>query len=546
MKRAHHNQSTPESNARPGAQLMHVMLEGLDEGVANVSLKGTILYANSRFAELLSARPQDALMGSNLKKFIAPAGWEDLDAALARGRQIRTEGAMTLEGFSGRPRIIRISLSPVRLNGEATIKIAASEVTELMDKAEALKESERSLHSLSARILQLQDQERRRIARDLHDITGQELAVVVMSLNQLARKLERSDSGAQKGIVEAVGLVRKVEDEIRTLSYLLHPPLLDEFGLGSALQWYVEGFTKRSRIEVDLKLQPDLPRLSTEKETALFRVVQEGLTNVLRHSGSPRARIAVSFDAEGVRLLIEDEGRGIDRGKLADVNAAGMDAGVGIAGMRERLQQLGGTLVIRPRHKGTRVTATLPIENAERAGLEAETAALEAAAEDHAEEVEAPSSPTVKKRILIADDHEVTRQGIKALLREESDLEVCGEATDGLDAVVKAKELNPDLVIMDLVMPRVGGFSAATSLRNSGSPAKIVFFSTHSYSQLEKLSRTAGFEAFVSKANAGYDLVRGVRAVLDGKKFYGSEIIDEGGPSRPPERQLVRDHAVKG
>ncbi len=519
-------------NGEPSARLMRSLLEGLDEGVANVSRNGVVLYANARFAEVLGVpHPQD-LIGKNLKRLVTPAGWEELDAALARGAEIPTKGEMNLESAQGQPRVLRLSLTPVNVTRDRTIKITVTEVTELLEKAKALEESEASLHSLSARILQLQDQERRRIARDLHDITGQELAVVGMSLNQLARKLDQPDVSAKQAIVDAVGLVRKVEDEIRTLSYLLHPPLLDEFGLGSALHWYVEGFTKRSGIEVDVRIQPSLPRLSTEKETALFRVVQESLTNVLRHSGSRKARIGVSFDAGEVNLSVEDEGQGIDRGKLAKMNTAPSDAGVGIAGMRERLQQLGGGLVIRARPRSTQVIATLPIEETERPALLAEAAALEAAATTGHEQPEGEPEATAKKRILIADDHEVTRQGIRALLREEPDLEICGEAKDGLDAVVKAKELKPDIVIMDLAMPRAGGLSAATSLRASGSSAKILFFSTHNYPQLERMSRSAGFEAFVSKANAAHDLLRGIRAVLSGEKFFHSEIIPEHGNPR--------------
>ena len=126
---------------------------------------------------------------------------------------------------------------------------------------------------------------------------------------------------------------------------------------------------------------------------------------------------------------------------------------------------------------------------------------------------------------MIADDHEVTRQGIRTLLQEELDLEICGEAQDGMEAVTKAEELNPDLVIMDINMPRGGGFSAAHSIRKSGATAKIIFFTTHTLGELERMSRLAGFEGFVCKMNAAHDLLRGVRAVLSGNKFYDSQLI---------------------
>lgn len=517
-------------------QLLRGLLDGLHEGVAHVNTAGIILYANSLFAELLSGQPDKNIVSSSLKRFIAPACWNDLDGALARGLRGPTEGEMSVGVPEGMPRTIRLSFFPIRFGEEVSIKIVAREVTELVEKDKAIQDRESSLHTLSARILQLQDQERRRIARDLHDITGQELAVVVLSLNQLARKVDKPGVDVRQGIVDVVGLVRKCEDEIRTLSYVLHPPLLDDFGLGSALSWYVEGFSKRSGIAVELTVAPDLPRLSSEKETALFRVVQESLTNVLRHSGSHKARIRVAADADSVELAVEDEGRGFERGKLASIQSEHVEAGVGIAGMRERLQQLGGSLSIHSLMRGTELRAILPMSEEESAASQtgAGVSQAHAMAETPRQTTRAARSETGKKRVLIADDHEVTRQGIKALLKDEPDIEVCGEAQDGEEAVTKARDLDPDLVIMDLSMPRVGGFSAARAIRASGLRAKILFISAHSYTRLEHMSRMAGYEGFVQKTNEAQDLIRGVRAVLGGNKFYNSEVSEDTPPQGPP------------
>ena len=527
---------TAGADAWVGPQFLNVLLEGIDEGVANVSPTGEILYANSRFGELLYAdglfkdQNDDSpkrLLGTNLNQLISAESWDDLKLALIRGSQGSTEGEITVEARPGCRRTIRLCLRPLSLAGKNTIGVTATEVTELIEKTRALQDSEASLHSLSARILQLQDEERRRIARDLHDITGQELAVVVMSLNQIAKNLGRPGLDLQRAILDAVELGRKVEDEVRLLSYLLHPPLLDEFGLGSALQWYADGFKKRSGIAVEVDCPRGLPRLAAEKETALFRVVQESLTNVLRHSGSAKAWIHLSLDSGCMRLSVEDEGRGID-GKLAAITERKSPPGVGILGMRERLQQLGGSLQICPRARGTQVIARLPIEQAEGASASAENMVPEPSAGAGAVsgEIGARAAPRIsRKRILIADDHEVTRRGIRTLLQDELDLEICGEAQDGMEAVIKTKELNPDLVIMDINMPRAGGFAAAHDIRKSGASAKIIFFTTHTLAELERMSRMAGFEGFVYKMNAANDLVRGVRAVLSGNKFYDSQLI---------------------
>jgi len=516
-------------------QLLHALLEGLEEGVANVSPDGEILYASSRFAELLRADVfcelagngvPKRLFGTKLHRLISAASWSHLDAALSRGAHEPTEGEITVEVRPGSLRTIRLCLRPLPMGGKKTIGVTATEVTELVEKTRALQDSETSLHSLSARILQLQDEERRRIARDLHDITGQELTVVVMSLNQIAKSLDKPGVNVERAIVDAVGLVRKIEDEVRSLSYVLHPPLLDEFGLASALQWYADGFRKRSGIEVEVECPRGLPRFATEKETALFRVVQESLTNVLRHSGSAKAWIRLSIDPAGIRLSVEDEGRGIG-GTSAAVTGRKSATGVGILGMRERLQQLGGSLEICPRARGTQVIASVPIDQTEPAAAAAEPPVREPVSDAGGVSggMDKGVTPRVcRKRILIADDHEVTRQGIRTLLQDEVDLEICGEAQDGMEAVIKTQELNPDLVIMDINMPKAGGFSAANTIRKSGAPAKIIFFTTHTLGELERMSRVAGFEGFVYKTNAAHDLLRGVRAVLSGNKFFNSQV----------------------
>jgi signal transduction histidine kinase len=216
------------------------------------------------------------------------------------------------------------------------------------------------LSELTARLLQLQDDERRRIARDLHDSVGQTLAVLGMNLSAVETEMER--------VVEVINVVkdsrellRETSTDIRTISYLLHPPLLDENGLSSALPWYVEGFAERSKIKVDLVLPENLGRLSRDSEVAIFRVVQECLTNIHRHSGSPSAKIRVTRSERDICIEVEDRGRGIALEKLHELTSGGQP-GVGIRGMRERVRQLGGSLRVDSYGvgKGTAVRAQLP------------------------------------------------------------------------------------------------------------------------------------------------------------------------------------------
>ncbi len=215
------------------------------------------------------------------------------------------------------------------------------------------------LRDLTARLMYFQDEERRRIARELHDSVGQNLAALIMNLNTVGTDIERLGQTA-KVVSDSVALAKEMNHEVRTVSYLLHPPLLDEAGLSSALRWYVEGFSERSKIKVELDLPEDFGRLSEDMEIAIFRTVQECLTNVHRYSGSPVAKIELARSASEIRLRVQDRGSGISAERLREITEAGTP-GVGIRGMRERMRQLGGNLEIRSDEHGTTIEARLPL-----------------------------------------------------------------------------------------------------------------------------------------------------------------------------------------
>jgi signal transduction histidine kinase len=216
-----------------------------------------------------------------------------------------------------------------------------------------------SLRELTARLLQLQDEERRRFARELHDSVGQLLAALGMNLSTARSEIERLTKTAAT-LSESETLVQEMSKEVRTISHLLHPPLLDERGLTSALRWYINGFEERSGIKVDLELPDDFGRLSRELETAVFRVVQECLTNIHRHSGSAVAKIRLEYSDGLVLLEVEDHGKGIPGERLIEMDSAGLP-GVGVRGMRERIRQLGGSLDIKSSSSGTIIRAGLPV-----------------------------------------------------------------------------------------------------------------------------------------------------------------------------------------
>ncbi len=212
------------------------------------------------------------------------------------------------------------------------------------------------LRRLSIRLMTMQDQERRRIARDLHDGLGQELAVAKMVLDKML--LQKSARPPEETWVQASEIVDRAIQQVRTMSHLLHPPLLDEVGLMSALSWYVEGLTKRSGIETSLDVQPpDFPRLSSEVETAIFRIVQEALTNVFRHSGARKVGISLTQKNGLLVVAVRDDGKGIGK-KIVDLEPDSV--GVGIGGMKQRAKEFGGELRLTNLNPGTLVELMIP------------------------------------------------------------------------------------------------------------------------------------------------------------------------------------------
>jgi signal transduction histidine kinase len=236
----------------------------------------------------------------------------------------------------------------------------AERTSQLQQKNDELINQTEVVRELSGRLLQMQDEERRRIARELHDSVGQIVVAMTMNLSEVARESSHLSRRAADAVAENSAMVQELSRQIRTVSYLLHPPLLDEVGLPSALRWYVEGFAERSKIEVTLEMLEDFKRLSPEMETAIFRIVQECLTNVHRHSGGSTAVVRIANTENLLRVEVQDNGKGISPEKQAEMGCAGK-TGVGMRGMRERLRQFGGQLELNSSPGLTLVVATLPI-----------------------------------------------------------------------------------------------------------------------------------------------------------------------------------------
>ncbi|MGA2696694.1 MAG: sensor histidine kinase, partial [Terriglobales bacterium] len=241
---------------------------------------------------------------------------------------------------------------------ESEVQIRTKELEER--NAQVLEQAQ-TVQGLSQDLMRVQDEERRHIARELHDSAGQTLTVLGMTLGKLAQHASAGEPQLAADIGEAQTILEQLTKEIRTASYLLHPPLLDESGLGVALQWYIDGVGERSGLDVSLTLPEELERFSRDAELIIFRVIQECLTNIHRHSGSKTAAIRVTSSEDNISLEIKDQGKGMSAEKLSEIQSNA--SGVGIRGMRERVRQLGGKMTIQSDSSGTTVSVSLPSDS---------------------------------------------------------------------------------------------------------------------------------------------------------------------------------------
>jgi len=246
---------------------------------------------------------------------------------------------------------------------EERVEARTRELSQTLTRLEAeiafREHTEEQLRHLSLRLMTLQDEERRHIACELHDTCGQTLAAMKMSI-ALIRQLDNTRPELQALVDDLNALADEALQEVRTTSYLLHPPLLDEAGISSAARWFLEGFARRSGIDVQVDIPEKMERPDRNCELVLFRVLQESLTNVHRHSGASTASVQMQRNNDYVQLEISDNGKGIPRERLNDLSEARNSTGVGIAGMRERVRELGGDLEILSAGAGTSVHVTLP------------------------------------------------------------------------------------------------------------------------------------------------------------------------------------------
>jgi PAS domain S-box-containing protein len=318
--------------------------------------------ANRTAAVMFGLESERAAIGLTpwaLSPELQPNGRPSEELARERILSAAREGGITFEwthkrANDGKSFPAEVDLSSLSTEGTTLALALVHDVT-------ARKRAEEELRRVTGDLLRLQDEERRRIGRDLHDSTGQSLAALEIDLAQLGHEAAKLSPEGREQLEQCVRLARQCSAEIRTASYMLHPPLLDELGLSSALRWLADGLRARSGLEVRLELPERLHGVAPEEELALFRVAQESLTNVQRHSSSPWVALRLRAEPGSLVLEIEDAGRGMPAAEAGDPESSGRFAGVGVAGMRERIRQLGGTLDVESTAAGTLVRACIPL-----------------------------------------------------------------------------------------------------------------------------------------------------------------------------------------
>jgi PAS domain S-box-containing protein len=341
LRRREHHYRTLFNNAKFSVFLL--------EGAHFIDANNTAV----RMFGLQSARSAAGLTPWQLSPEYQPDGQRSEDLARARIETALRDGGTTFEWLHKRADTGETFPAEVDLSSLSTGRTVLA--LAVVHDVTVRKRAEHDLHVLSAELMRLQDEERRRIGRDLHDSTGQTLAALELGLSQLLQDTQVTADGRRELLEHCARLATQCSVEIRTASYLLHPPLLDELGLLSALRWLADGFHQRSSIEMRLDLPASMHRLPPDDELCLFRIAQEALTNVHRHAASPWAAIRLKIQSNSVMLEIEDAGRGIDAKSPA--------LGVGLAGMRERIRHIGGIFSVEAtRTGGTRVRTTIAIQ----------------------------------------------------------------------------------------------------------------------------------------------------------------------------------------
>lgn len=497
-------------------------------GIAFLTPDGTILTANGAIGDMLGVPPEQ-LEGRSFIDFAHPDDQRRIRDALRslsretfattamEQRCVRPNGEViwTNSGLSIVPREkdqsprVLLFLVNVTASHQAQEQLRRFNATLEQRVRDRTLEAERragQLRAMAAELSATEYRERRRLAQMLHDQLQQTLVAAKMRLGGVVRRM--SETPSQAPLKEVEQLLTQALHESRALTTELSPPVLNDAGLGPALAWLARRMADKHNLQVEVNMGASDCGTTLEQRVLLFQIVRELLFNVVKHAGVDRASVTLECDGPTNRIVVEDEGKGFDP---TVIDHATERQGFGLLSAREQLAAIGADLLLSSTPgKGTRIVISVPnrpIPVVDDAMVETETA--------HAPETN-KNGNSGKLRVLLVDDHKIMRDGLVSLLREASDIEVVGEACDGVEAVQLARDLRPNVVIMDISMPRMNGIEATRLITREHPEMRVIGLSMHEKDDMAAAMMNAGATALHTKGCPADDLLTAVRAVADG------------------------------
>jgi len=460
------------------------VVESLQEMILVVDRDYRYLIANQAFLSYHGLR-RDQVVGHSVSELVGQETFQGITKhnqdECFRGRVVQCELSITFSKLGRRD----IFASYLPIEGPAgidRIAVVLEDVTERKRAEGELQRSFQQLHALNARLQSVREEERATLARELHDELGQALTAIRLDL--VALKATPRGDQQWRGIDAISGLIDATMHSVRRISTKLRPGILDDLGLADAVEWAAEEFQARTGIRCLVRLAARDLAIEKGGATALFRIVQESLTNVARHAGATHLRIELSEDSGFVSLQVMDNGRGIAQDQISSAGS------LGILGMRERALLLGGEFFIGNTGSGTVVRVRIPIDR-RKAG---------------------PAT-----RILIADDHAIVRRGLKEILSRELEGVVCGEAEDAAGVLTAVQSGDWNLVILDISMPGRSGLDVLRELKAARPNLPVLVLSMHPEDQYAGRAIRAGASGYMNKESAPEELIKAVREMLAGR-----------------------------